>query len=290
VPEPSYRSVINSEALSLAPRDFEYLRRLVRNHSSIVIDPAKEDLVESRLTPLARASGCGSLQDFLQLLQREPVGALHHKAVSALANHETWFFRDSSPFDVLIESVIPELMKNTARDRAIAIWSAACSTGQEPYSIAMLLRENMKTMQGNFSILATDFCHTALQRAYRARYRQMEVNRGLPTPLLTKYFVQYGLEWQLTPEISGMVSFRAMNLAESWAPMPQLDVIFLRNVLIYFATDTRRQVLARVHRVLRPDGFLFLGTAETPRDLDEGFEPAEVGHYLCYKPKQLGSQ
>jgi chemotaxis protein methyltransferase CheR len=271
--------------VSLAPLEFDYLRRLVKGHAAIVIDPAKAYLVESRLAPLVHRHGCTSLRDFLHLLRSQSFGALHHEAVAAMANNETWFFRDSNPCTALSQHILPRLLSARPRDHVLSIWSAACSTGQEPYSIAMLLRQSHLPGARRACLLATDLCESALAYASRAGYRQMEVNRGLPSALLTRYFVQRGLSWQLKPEITGMVSFRALNLAAPWPALPPMDIIFLRNVLIYFDTATRRHVLERIHRTLCPDGFLFLGSAETPRDLDQAFEPVEAGTYVCYQPR-----
>jgi chemotaxis protein methyltransferase CheR len=271
--------------VSLAPLDFDYLRRLMKSHAAIVIDPAKAYLVESRLAPLAQRQGCPSLPDFLHLLQSQAFGALHREAVAAMANKETWFFRDSTPFTALSQHILPRLLGARPRDHVFSIWSAACSTGQEPYSIAMLLRQSHPSIAQRVSILGTDLCETALAYASRATYRQMEVNRGLPSALLTRCFVQRGLSWQLKPEIAAMVNFRALNLSAPWPALPPMDIILLRNVLIYFDTATRHQVLERILRALRPDGFLFLGSAETPRDLDQAFEPLEAGTYVCYQPR-----
>jgi chemotaxis protein methyltransferase CheR len=276
--------------MSLAPLDFDYLRRLVKTHAAIVIDPAKAYLVDSRLEPLAQRHGCASLPEFLHLLRSQAFGALHREAVAAMANNETWFFRDSTPFTALSQHILPRLLSTRPRDHVFSIWSAACSTGQEPYSIAMLLCQSHPSLARRVSLLATDLCETALAYASRATYRQMEVNRGLPSPLLTRCFIQRGLSWQLKPEIAAMVNFRALNLAGPWPALPPMDIIFLRNVLIYFDTETRHQVLARILRALRPDGFLFLGTAETPRDLDQAFEPLEAGPYLCYQPRNQASR
>ena len=275
----------HAESVTLAPADFEYLRHMLKAHAGIVIDPAKAYLAEHRLAPLARQHGCASLPDFLHLLQSQAFGAVHREAVAAMANNETWFFRDSAPFTALSQHVLPRLLKNRSGDRPLSLWSAACSTGQEPYSIAMLLRESHVPAR-QLSILATDLCEASLARATGALYRQMEVNRGLPSPLLTRYFTQRGLLWQLKPEITAMVSFRQLNLASAWPPLPPLDIVFLRNVLIYFDSETRRQVLARVHRALCPEGVLFLGSAETPYDLADAFEPLEAGNYTCYQPRK----
>jgi chemotaxis protein methyltransferase CheR len=202
-----------------------------------------------------------------------------------MLNNETWFFRDSTPFAALAEHVIPHLLRTRGRHRPIHLWSAACSTGQEPYSIAMLLRQRYGSAASSFSILATDICEAALKRAEAGLYRQLEVNRGLPSAMLTRYFTRQGLYWRVKSEVSAMVSFRHVNLAAEWPKLPSVDVLFLRNVLIYFAAETRRQVLNQVRRVLRPDGYLFLGTAETPRDLNDAFRPVETGNSICYQPR-----
>ncbi len=272
--------------MSLAPLDFEYLRTLVRSHTAIVLDAGKEYLAETRLGPLANENGCASLQEFVGLLRRESFGGLHRKVLDAMTNNETWFFRDANPFAALTGVVIPELMKRRAVRREISIWSAACSSGQEPYSIAMAVRENFDLAAWRFPILATDFSSTILERARGGMYRQMEVNRGLAAKLLTRYFVQHGLHWQVKPEVAGMVTFRFLNLAEPWGQLvPACDVVFLRNVLIYFDIETRKLILARIRRVLAPDGFLFLGCAETTLNLDSEFERVQTGNYVCYKIK-----
>jgi len=272
--------------VSLAPLDFEYLRTLVRNHTAIVIDVDKQYLAETRLAPLVSEHGCSSLQEFFRLLRRESFNRLHRQVPDAMTNNETWFFRDAHPFAALTGVVIPELMKRREGQREIRVWSAACSSGQEPYSIAMAVRERFNLADWKFSIVATDFCSAVLQRAQAGTYRQMEVNRGLPARLLTRYFTQQGLHWQLKPEVMGMVSFRFLNLAEPWGNVvPPSDVVFLRNVLIYFDVETRKSILARVRRVLGPNGFLFLGCAETTMNLDTEFERVQTGSYVCYKIK-----
>ncbi len=194
--------------MSLAPLDFAYLQTLVKNHTAIVIDSGKEYLAETRLAPLVNEHGCASLQEFMGRLRRETFSGMHRDVLDAMTNNETWFFRDAHPFAALTEVVIPELMKRRTSQRGIAIWSAACSSGQEPYSIAMALRENFDIGAWKFPILATDFSQSMLERARSGVFRQMEVNRGLPARLLTRYFVQQGLHWQLKPELRNMVNFR----------------------------------------------------------------------------------
>lgn len=270
--------------MSLAPVDFAYLCTLVKSHTAIVIDPGKEYLAETRLAPLVAEHGCASLQDLLARLRREAFNGLHRKVLDAMTNNETWFFRDSAPFTALTGTLLPELMKRRTAQREIVIWSAACSSGQEPYSIAMALRENFNLAQWKFPLFATDFCTTVLERAKAGVYRQMEVNRGLPAKLLTRYFQQQGLHWQVKQDIRSMVTFQLLNLAEPWGSLvPRADIVFLRNVLIYFEVETRRAILARMRRVLAPDGYLFLGCAETTMNLDNQFERVQAGNYVCYR-------
>jgi chemotaxis protein methyltransferase CheR len=273
--------------MSLAPLDFEFLQTLLKKHTAIVLESGKEYLAETRLAPLVSEHGCVSLQELLGRLRRESFSGLHRKVLDAMTNNETWFFRDAHPFTALTETVIPELMKRRAPLREIRFWSAACSSGQEPYSIAIAVRENFDLVKWKFHILATDFSNTVLERARTGVYRQMEVNRGLPARLLTRYFVQQGLHWQLKPDVADMVDFRFLNLAEPWGiVVPRSDVVFLRNVLIYFDVETRKTILTRIRRVLAPDGFLFLGCAETTLNLDSEFERVQAGNYVCYKIKE----
>jgi len=272
--------------MSLAAMEFDYLRTLVKNHTAIVLDAGKEYLAETRLAPLLSEQNCASVQELLSRLRRQQFNGLHRKVLDAMTNNETWFFRDANCFTALAAVVLPEMLKRRAKQRQLVIWSAAASSGQEPYSIAMTLREQFNLPGWEFSILGTDFCNAVLERARSGLYRQMEVNRGLPTRLLTRYFQQQGLSWQLKPEILSMVKLRHFNLAEPWdTTVPAVDIVFLRNVLIYFDVDTRKKILARLRRVLRPDGFLFLGCAETTLNLDAAFETVQAGNYVCYQMK-----
>ncbi len=272
--------------MTLAAVNFDYLRGLVKDHTAIVLDSGKEYLAETRLAPLAVEQGCASVEDLLAGLRCQSFNGLHRKVLDAMTNNETWFFRDCNCFAALTGFVLPQLMKTRQYERKVAIWSAACSSGQEPYSIAMALREEFNLPGWSYSILGTDFCSTILERARNGLYRQMEVNRGLPVKLLTRYFLQQGLSWQLRPEVLGMVTLRNLNLAEPWGDVvPPADLIFLRNVLIYFDIPTRKEILGRVRRVLRPNGFLFLGCAETTLNLDAGFQTVQAGNYVCYKLK-----
>ena len=272
--------------MTLATTDFDYLRTLVKHHTAIVIDAGKEYLAETRLAPLVTEHGCSSVQELLGVLRRQSFNGLHRQVLDAMTNNETWFFRDCNCFAALTGFVLPEMIMRRAGERKLAIWSAACSSGQEPYSVAMAIREEFNLPGWTFSILGTDFCTTILERARQGLYRQMEMNRGLPAKLLTRHFTQQGLHWQLKPEILAMVKLQLLNLAEPWGDaIPPADIVFLRNVLIYFDVATRKEILGRVRRILRPDGFLFLGCAETTLNLDPGFQTVQAKNYVCYQLK-----
>lgn len=272
--------------MSLAAADFDYLRTLVKNHTAIVLDTGKEYLAETRLAPLLGEQNCASVQELLILLRRQSFNGLHRKVLDAMTNNETWFFRDANCFAALTGVVVPEMMKLRAAERKLSLWSAASSSGQEAYSIAMALRDEFNLPGWTFSIFGTDYSNAILERARSGLYRQMEVNRGLPAKLLTRYFVQHGLQWQLKDEIRSMVRFQFLNLSEPWNDMvSRADIVFLRNVLIYFDVETRKAILARVRRVLRAGGYLFLGCAETTLNLDPNFKVVQLGNYVCYQLK-----
>jgi chemotaxis protein methyltransferase CheR len=201
-----------------------------------------------------------------------------------MTNNETSFFRDLQPFEALRNVVLPKLMAKRAATRVLTIWSAACSTGQEPYSLAMMIREQVPTLLGwNLSIVATDLSSAALARAQAGRYSQMEVNRGLPAALLLRYFRRDGLEWVIAEEVRRMITFRAMNLAEPWISITGIDLLLMRNVLIYFDDRTKRDILARAGRVLSRDGYLLLGSAESPTLLSDAYEPFSIERTVCYQ-------
>jgi chemotaxis protein methyltransferase CheR len=270
--------------VSLSVADFDFVRALVRDASAIQIEPGKEYLVESRLLPLARATGQGSVPELVHELRRNPAGPLREQVVEAMTTNETSFFRDTHPFRALATAVLPELMKARRAERAITIWSAACSSGQEAYSIAMVLADTLAADPGwRTRIVATDLSQEMLVRTRRGRYTQLEVNRGLPAPQLVKHFRRAGTEWEAAPGLRAMVETRVLNLAAPWPPLPPMDVVFLRNVLIYFDIETKRRILARVRDVLRPDGWLFLGGAETTLNLDDAFERVQIERAMAYR-------
>jgi chemotaxis protein methyltransferase CheR len=252
---------------------FKYVRQLVRERAAIVLEEGKQYLVANRLSVLARREGLGSAQEVIDRLRAAPSGPLQRKVIEAMTTTETLFFRDGKPYDALRNTILPELQRMRAADRKLQIWSCACSSGQEPYSLAMLIREHFPALTSwNVQIVATDISTEMLARSRAGRYSQLEINRGLPVAYLMKYFEKAGLEWQVRPDLRKMIEFRELNLAAPWSAMPAVDLLLLRNVLIYFDVDMKRQILAKVRKLLRPNGFLLLGTAETTMNLDDGFE------------------
>lgn len=274
-----------------ADPDYAFIRDLVRTHSAIALEPGKAYLIESRLTALARGEGMTSLRQLVNRLRAGGEPALQRKVVEAMTTNETSFFRDVYPFDALRQQILPELLKRRADSRTLNVWSAACSTGQEPYSLAILLREHFPELfraGWKVSILATDLASRVLERARRGAFSQLEINRGLPAALAVKYFVRDGLEWVAHDSLRRMIDFREMNLAVPWPSLPPMDVIFLRNVLIYFEMETKSTILSSVRRILRPDGCLFLGAAETTLNLDDAFERVRMGRVGgCYRARQV---
>ena len=267
--------------MTVTAPDFDYIRDLVYTRSAIVLDDGKEYLVESRLQPIARRLSEGSLRLLVQRLQTEPYGSLHNDVVEAMATNETSFFRDRLPFDSMAAQVLPEL---TSRRAPITIWSAACSSGQEAFSIAILINERFpQLLGGGVRIYGSDVSTGMLARAQEGRFSHLEVNRGLPAPLLVKYFERRGVDWEIKDHVRRMVEFRQMNLAAPWPTLAKMDVVFLRNVLIYFDTPTKRAVLERLRSVMKPGGYLFLGAAETTLNLDDSFERVLLDKATCYR-------
>lgn len=271
---------------TLTPESVSYVCTLVRRHSAIELDAAKTYLIEARLNPLARRCGLASAEELVGRLQTNVDPLLRRQAVEAMTTNETSFFRDSHPFDALRSTIIPDLMRTCAMRRTIDIWSAACSTGQEAYSIAMSLRENFPELRSwKTNILGTDLSDEVLQKARAGKFSQIEMNRGLPAPLLAKYFRRDGLQWELVPEVRSMASFTKLNLIESWPALPTMDIVFLRNVLIYFAPDVKKMILEKVRRIMAPHAVLFLGAAETTMGLDAMFLRVQIGNSVFYRLK-----
>jgi chemotaxis protein methyltransferase CheR len=257
----------------VTPVDYEYLRKFLKERSGLDLSSDKQYLVESRLIPLARKVGLAGIDELVAQIKSgsNPIAA---EVVEAMTTNETFFFRDKLPFEHLRDTIVPALLQARAGRRSLRIWCAASSTGQEPYSIAMCLKEMGAQLSGwRIEILATDLAESVLEKSRAGIYSQFEVQRGLPIQLLVKYFRQIGELWQLNADIRAMTQFRQLNLLHDFAHLGTFDVIFCRNVLIYFDQDTKVDVFRRLARLMEPDGFLALGAAETVVGLTDTFKP-----------------
>ena len=271
--------------MAISKTDFDYVSRLARSEAAIVLELGKEYLVETRLGTLAEREGFPSLAALIQQMRGEvKVNGLHHKAIDALTTNETLFFRDYHPFEALRLQILPAVLEQRATARRLTIWSAACSTGQEPYTLAMLLLEHFPQLASwDVSILATDISPTVLKAAREGKYTQFEVNRGLPASYLVKYFTKQEEKWCIKDQVKKMIEFRPMNLIQPWPVMPPLDLVFIRNVLIYFDVETKKTILKKIRNCLLPHGILFLGTAETTTNLDPQYQPVSHGKAVVYR-------
>jgi len=265
--------------MAVSDTDFQFVRQLVRDDSALALADGKEYLVESRLASVAEREGFVSVAELVQRVRAGAPGLRQH-IVEALATHESLFFRDLHPFEALRQVIIPAALKAGA-GRRLTLWSAAAAAGQEAYSLALMMREHFPG--AHVTILATDLSQEVLARAEAGRFSQLEVNRGLPAALLIKHFVRDGRQWQLHEDVRRMVTFRQLNLAGPLSRIPPMDIVFLRNLLIYFDTQAKEALLDRVSKVLRPDGYLFLGAAETTYGLDNSYERVQVGRSICYR-------
>lgn len=262
---------------------FAAFQRLMRTRAGFVLEDDKRYLVEMRLLPLLRRFDLTSFEQLTAGLDDPSGPVTEQMIIDALLNGETTFFRDVACFQSLERTLIPELVRRKAATRRIRIWCAACSTGQEPYSIAMMLASAFPELEGwDVRILATDCSEAHLERARAARYSQFEVNRGLPARMLVRYFEQHGREWAVKPEITRRVEFRSMNLVEPWPAMEPVDLMMLRNVMIYWDQTTQRAVLARARELLGRDGFLILGGAETTYFIDSAFDRYGENGSCCF--------
>jgi chemotaxis protein methyltransferase CheR len=258
----------------MTPEDFNFLRKLLRERSGLVLAAEKQYLAESRLLPVARKHAMGTLTELVGELKAAKDVTLAAEVVDAMTTNETFFFRDKIPFDLFRDTIMPALIETRARDKRIRIWCSAAATGQEPYSLAMALKAMGAALAGyKVSILATDICTAVLERAQAGVYSQFEVQRGLPIQTLLKYFTKSGEQWQLAPELRSMVQFRPLNLLNDFSPLGHFDLVFCRNVLIYFDQPTKVDVLSRVARQMSSEGFLVLGAAETVVGLTDAFKP-----------------
>ena len=257
----------------MTPADFDFLRKFLKDRSGLDLSAEKRYLIESRLLPLARRLNLPGIPELVQKV-RSGAEPLASDVVEAMTTNETFFFRDKLPFDHLREELIPKLLQARASRKSLRIWCAACSTGQEPYSIAMVLKEMGEQLAGwRTEIIATDLSRAVLEKSRSGLFSQFEVQRGLPIQLLVKYFRQSGEIWQLNPEIRAMVQFRQLNLLQDFSHLGKFDIVFCRNVLIYFDQDTKISIFNRISKLLESDGYLALGAAETVVGLTDTFKP-----------------
>jgi chemotaxis protein methyltransferase CheR len=266
----------------VTPLDYDFLRKLLKERSGLDLSADKQYLVESRLMPLARKAGLAGIPELVQKM-KSGAEALTVEVVEAMTTNETFFFRDKIPFDHLRDTILPTLLQSRASRKTLRIWSAAGSTGQEPYSIAMVLKERAAALSGwRIEIVATDLSQEVLEKSRAGIYSQFEVQRGLPIQLLVKYFTQIGELWQINSELRGMVQHKQLNLLKDFSHLGKFEVIFCRNVLIYFDQDTKIGIFERMAKVIEPDGMLMLGAAESVVGITDAFRPCpdKRGLYL----------
>ncbi len=270
--------------MTLTTTSFDWVRQLVHRESAIVLAPGKEYLVEARLLPIARSMGLPDVGQLVEEVRSRPTPDSTRRIVEALTTNETSWFRDGDPFTALTSTVLPSLLSARGPAERLQIWSAACSSGQEPYTIAMLLEDALPNASTRVAITATDLSREMVERTRAGKFSQLEVNRGLPAAMLVRHFTRVGTEWQVSPSLRRMVTVSECNLA---APLPRIgpfDVVYLRNVLIYFDLPTKRAILRRVRDLMRPDGWLFLGAAETTLGVDDSWERVVIGRSSAYRP------
>lgn len=273
----------------MTPRDYDFLRRFLKERSGLDLAADKQYLVESRLAPLARRAGLAGISELVERIRTRP-DSLATDLVEAMTINETFFFRDKAPFDELCDSIVPMLTGPRAQRKVLRVWCAAGSTGQEPYSIAMCFKEIAAQLAGwRIEILATDLSQGVLEKAKAGIYTQFEVQRGLPIQMLMKYFKQLGELWQINPDIRAMVQHRQLNLLQGFAHLGTFDIIFCRNVLIYFDQPTKSRLFAGLAKAIEPDGVLVLGAAETVIGLSDAFRPWPE-HRGLYRPTPAAAQ
>ncbi len=268
----------------MSPQDFEYISTVIRDRSGLVLTKEKTYLLESRLMPLTRNHGVETVDQLITKARGKGMETLINEVVEAMTTNETFFFRDSRPFEEFKNFVLPSLREGRHMQKKIRIWCAACSTGQEPYSLAMILKDAGSEMAGwRNDIVATDLSNEALGKAKVGLYSQFEVQRGLPVKMLMQYFKQVNETWQIDSAIRAMVTFRILNLLKNFDALGKFDTVFCRNVLIYFDPDTKRRVLDNIRDRMTDDGYLFLGGSETVIGVTEAFKRVE-GHRGVYVP------
>lgn len=266
----------------MTPENYCFLELYVHRESGILLGPDKLYLLKSRLQPVLEQERLASLDQLCDRIRLAPTESLRRRIVESMTTHETLFFRDPAVFDMLRKELIPELVKAREGSRTLRIWSAACSSGQEPYSLAMMLLES-GLGDWSIEITATDISSQILERAASGTYLQIEVNRGLPAPLLIKYFQRAGLDWRIKENVRRMVRFTNFDLRQNMSALGPFDLVLCRNVLIYFEVDTRKRILAGIRSRLAPGGCLLLGASETTFHIDDSFQRHTISGSVVYR-------
>jgi chemotaxis protein methyltransferase CheR len=270
--------------MALTAEHFSIVKQLVFKRAKIVLEPGKEYLVESRLSILAQERGTASVTDLIESLRFSPTQTLEASIVDAMTTNETSWYRDVKPFDALRTHVLPDLIARRGTTRSLVIWSLACSSGQEAYGTAMLMKDHFPELANwRVEIIGGDISTSVLEQAKAGLYSQLEMNRGLPASQLVRYFDREGMFYRIKPEIRRRVAFREMNLAGPWPILPRPDIVFLRNVMIYLDMDTRRAILSNIAKNLAPDGYLFLGAGESTLNLDSSFQRVDSDRAGCFQ-------
>jgi len=267
---------------AITPENYSFLQSYIYRESGIVLDAGKHSLLDVRLSPIVKDAHLQSINDLCALLRATGVTPVKRAVVEAMTTHETLFFRDHNAFEALRTSILPQLKALHSSNHKLNIWSAAASSGQEAYSIAMMLLElGMGTW--HIDILGTDLSHRIVERARLGRYAQLEVNRGLPAPYLAKYFKRHGLEWEVAEAVRRMVRFQQADLRQIPRTLGSFDLVLCRNVLIYFDLETKRSILQSIRSTMVPGGLLLLGGAETLLNVDAGFNRKMAGAAVYYE-------
>jgi chemotaxis protein methyltransferase CheR len=279
--------MINGTSAPLLSVDFDYLRQMMLDYSSVVLEAGKEYLVEARLLSIVQEREMNSLGELVEELRKKSSKKLRREVVEAMLTNETSFFRDVKPFESIRELVLPDLISKRTVERTLNIWCAACSGGQEIYSLLMLIKEHFPVLEGwKLRVIASDLSLRMLEKAKRGIYSQLEVNRGLPAAYLVKYFEKVGLEWEIHENFRKSIEFISINLGTSWPVLPAMDVILMRNVMIYFDVETKKRVLNQAAKSMNLDGYLFLGGVESTINLVDQFEIVSWKQSSCYRPKR----
>ena len=271
----------------MSPQDFDFISTLIKSRSGLVLTPDKSYLLESRLMPVARKHGLKGLDELIGVMRTRKEEALIIEVTEAMTTNESFFFRDIKPFDLLRDEVLPPLLEKRAAQKHLRVWCAAASSGQEPYSIAIVLKELGAKMAGwKVDMVGTDISHDILNKAKGGQYSQFEVQRGMPITLLLKYFDKKDETWQIKDEIRNMVQYKYWNLLDDLKGLGGFDIVFCRNVLLYFEPETKAQVLDRIRSVMAEDGFLTLGAAETVVGITNAFQISSLGRGM-YHPNPV---